>query len=67
MATYLDGVETSEDPNVVAENIKYGVTIMGVAGHINVRDSSDADAEAGDVTTDKTFYAGGGGIKTGTL
>ena len=64
---YLAGIETGEDPNLVTGNIKFGVTIDGVAGHTNVRDSSDADAEVGDVATGKTFYAGGGGIKTGTV
>ena len=67
MAMYVGRIETSEDPNVVTGNIKYGVTIDGVAGHTNIRDNSDADAAVGDVATGKTFYAGGGGIKTGTV
>jgi len=67
MPLYVGGIETGEDPYLLSENIKYGVTIEGVAGSTDVRDSSDADAGVGDVATGKTFYAGGGGIKTGTV
>jgi len=67
MPLYIAGIETGEDPNLVAGNIKSGVTIEGVAGSTDVRDSTDADAAVGNVSTGKTFYAGGGAIKTGTL
>ena len=67
MAVYVAGLEIGDDPYLLAANIKYGITIDGVSGHTNVRDSSDADAVAGDVASGKTFYAGGGGIKTGEV
>ncbi|GAH52789.1 unnamed protein product, partial [marine sediment metagenome] len=53
--------------DLVTGSIKFGVTIFGVAGHTNVRDSSDADAVIANVLSPKTFYAGGGARKTGTL
>ena len=67
MPLYVAGIETPADVYLVSANIKSGVTIAGVAGSTDVRDTTDADAVAGDVTTGKTFYAGGGGIKTGEL
>jgi hypothetical protein len=62
-ATTLDTVDT----DLVAARIKYGSTIFGVEGHINVRNVADADSVEGDVVDGKTFYAVGGGIRTGTL
>ena len=66
MAIYVAGIETPADVYLVSANIKSGITIAGVAGSTDVRDSTDADAAVGDVATGKTFYAGGGAIKTGT-
>ena len=62
-ATTLSAV----DGDLITGSIKNGVTIFGIAGHTDVRDTSDADAAVGDVVTGKTFYAGGGAKKTGTL
>ncbi len=55
------------DADLVTGSIKSGVTIFGVAGSTDVRDSTDADAAITDVKDTKTFYAGGGAKKTGTL
>lgn len=55
------------DADLVTGNIKNGITIFGVAGHVDVRDVSDADALVGEVLLNKTFYAVGGAKKTGTL
>lgn len=54
------------DADLATGNIKSGITIFNVAGHTNVRDSSDADLTAAEAPTGKTFYAGGGARKTGT-
>jgi hypothetical protein len=62
-ATTLSAV----DVDLATANIKFGVTIFGKAGSTNVRDTVDANAAVGDVATGKTFYAGGGAKKTGTL
>ncbi|GAI39314.1 unnamed protein product, partial [marine sediment metagenome] len=59
-------VKVLGDAQLVTGSIKFGVTIFGVAGHTNVRDSSDATAVAGEVKTGSTFYAGGGARKTGS-
>lgn len=67
MPLYIAGIETGEDPNLVTGNIRYGVTIEGVAGHANVRDISDADAVEANVQENKTFYAVSGGIRTGVV
>ena len=67
MPLYVGGIETGEDPYLLSANIKYGVTIEGVAGSTDVRDSSDADAIEANVAEGKTFYAGSGGIKTGSV
>ena len=58
---------SSVDADLVTGNIKNGVTIFGVAGHVDVRDISDGDALVGEVMNGKTFYAVGGARKTGTL
>lgn len=66
------GIHTSTnlstiDGDLATGNIKSGETIFGIAGHTNVRDSSDADAALSDVKNAKTFYASGGAKKTGNL
>lgn len=55
------------EADLVTGNIKNGVTIFGVAGSTDVRDSTDANAGVTDVKSGQTFYAGGGAKKTGTL
>ena len=54
------------DGDLATANIKSGITIFGIAGSTNVRDSTDADLTAAEAPTGKTFYAGGGAKKTGT-
>ncbi|KKK77353.1 hypothetical protein LCGC14_2854460, partial [marine sediment metagenome] len=55
------------DGDLVTANIKNGITIFNVAGNVDVRDVSDANALVGEVMAARTFYAVGGARKTGTL
>ncbi len=55
------------DVDLVTANIKNGITIFDVAGSVDVRDVSDANALVGEVMNARTFYAVGGARKTGTL
>ncbi len=55
------------DADLVTANIKQGITIFNVAGHVDVRNVSDANALVGEVKTGRTFYAVGGARKTGTM
>lgn len=50
------------DPNLLAENIKSGVTISGVTGTF----TNDGTATASDILTGKTSYVNGGKV-TGTM
>lgn len=60
--TYLTGAQVIRgDGNLTAENIKTGVTIFEVGGTF----TSDADATASDIVSDKTAYVKGEKI-TGT-
>ena len=61
-ATTLHAVDT----DLIAGNIKSGVTIFGIAGAATVRDISDADAVEADVALNKTFYSITGAKKTGS-
>lgn len=60
-------INVTEQLKIVPENIKSGVTILGVAGNLSGTDISDADAVEADVVASKTFYATSGAKKTGTL
>ncbi len=62
-ATLLETV----DSDLATANIKSGITLFGKAGSTDVRDSTDANAAITDVKDSKTFYAGGGARKTGTM
>lgn len=69
--TYLTGAQTIKgDSNLVAGNIKSGVTIFGVAGTFESDsggiDTSDATATAEDIISPATAYVGGEKI-TGSL
>lgn len=55
------------DGDLVTASIKNGITIFNVAGHVDVRNVSDATALVGEVKQGRTFYAVGGARKTGTL
>ena len=60
---YLSGAQTIQgDSNLVAENIKSGVSIFGKTGSF----TSDADAIASDILSSKTAYVNGQKI-TGTV
>lgn len=50
------------DPNLLAENIKSGVTISGITGTF----TNDGTATASDILTGKTSYVNGGKV-TGTM
>lgn len=63
---FLSKVTISGDTNLVADNIKSGVSIFGVQGTLTSLDTSDANATAGDIVTGKTAYVNGSKI-TGTL
>lgn len=63
---FLSKVTVSGDANLVADNIKSGVSIFGVQGTLTSLDTSDANAAAGDIRTGKTAYVNGSKI-TGTL
>jgi len=54
------------DADLATGNIKNGITIFNIAGSVDVRDVSDANALVGEVKTGSTFYAVGGARKTGS-
>ena len=53
------------DPDLVAGNIKKGVTLFGVAGSDNVVDTDSGDAVAGDILSGKKAWVDGAEV-TGT-
>lgn len=55
----VNPVTSSIDQNIVAGNIKDGVTILGVTGDYSGTDTSDADATALDIYQGKTAYVNG--------
>ena len=63
---YLSGTQTIKgDANLVAANIKSGVSIFGVSGSSAVVDTSDADATAAKIFNGVTAYVNGTKV-TGT-
>lgn len=64
---YLSGVQTiAGDVNLVAGNIKNGLSIFGVAGNYTGLDTSDATATAAEILLGKTAYVNDTKI-TGTI
>lgn len=62
---YMEGdIKIAGDSNLVAGNIKKGVSIFGVTGALDSSgiDTSDATATAGDILAGKTAYAKGSKI-----
>lgn len=47
------------EPNLVPENIKANVSILGITGKSSVVDTADADAVADDIAAHKTAYVNG--------
>ena len=62
---FLSKVTVGGDANLVADNIKNGVSIFGVQGTLTSLDTSDADATAENIDSGKTAYVKGQKI-TGT-
>lgn len=63
---FLSKVTVGGDANLVADNIKSGVSIFGVQGTLTSLDTSDANATATDILTGKTAYVNGSKV-TGTI
>lgn len=59
-------IASTEQAKIIADNIKSGVTILGVSGSSTVVDTSDATAAAGTIVSGKTAYVKGTKI-TGSL
>lgn len=55
----VSAVTSDIDSNIIAENIKSGVTILGVEGTLETLDTSDATAQASDIVEGKTAYVNG--------
>ena len=63
----VSGVTSDIDSNIVPENIKSGVSVLGVEGTLEEGiDTSDATATPGDIVSPKTAYVNGEKI-TGSL
>lgn len=55
----LDAIKLDKDTNLKPENIKAGITCLGVNGTLNNVDTSDATATAEDIARGKTAYING--------
>ena len=63
----LDAILLDKNTNLKPENLKEGVTCLGIEGTMNSGiDTSDANATANDIVRDKTAYVNGEKI-TGTI
>lgn len=63
---YITKATINKDAELIADNIKKGTNIFGVEGNLEILDTSDATATAGDIAKDKTAYVNGEKI-TGTM
>lgn len=59
-------ITNEEQAKLVADNIKAGVTSLGVAGKASVVDTADATAAASTIVSGKTAYINGAKV-TGSL
>lgn len=59
-------ISSTEQAKIITDNIKSGVTILGVAGSSTVVNTSDADAVASNIVSGKTAYVNGAKL-TGTM
>lgn len=59
-------IASTEQSKIISENIKAGITILGVSGLSSVVDTSSANAAAGNIVSGKTAFVNGSKI-TGTL
>ncbi|WP_302173476.1 hypothetical protein, partial [Megasphaera elsdenii] len=59
-------ITSEEQAKLIADNIKAGVTILGVAGKASVVDTADATAAASTIVSGKTAYINGAKV-TGSL
>ena len=66
LQTTLDNILEDKNTNLKPENLKQGVSVMGVTGTLKNLDTSDATATANDIIAPKTAYVNGGKI-TGTI
>lgn len=64
--TKIKNILTEKNTKILPSNIKKNVNILGVTGDLEVLDTSDANATAGDIATGKTAYVNAQKI-TGTL
>lgn len=67
LQTNLDAILQDKNTNLLPENLKAGITCLGVEGTMSTGiDTSDADALAGDIREGKTAYVNGEKV-TGTI
>ena len=55
----LDEILLDKETNLLSENLKEGVTVLGVTGTLETLDTSDATAQASDIVEGKTAYVNG--------
>ena len=66
LVTKLQDIKEDKDTNLKPENLRAGVTCLGIVGTVKVLDTSDATATAEDISLNKTAYVNGEKV-TGTL
>ena len=59
-------IAAAEQAKIISDNIKAGVTVLGVAGSSTVVDTADATAAAGTIVSGSTAYVAGQKV-AGTL
>ena len=64
--TKIKSILTEKNTKIIPSNIKKDINILGIIGNLEVLDTSDANATAGDIVTGKTAYVNAQKI-TGTL